>query len=229
MKVTEVNEKGKPETSLSPSSMEKREHRKRARIRRAQIAIAALLIFVLSSLMALNMTEQNTLAVAHPLETIQHFLRGDGEIPAPSSGGREDKRQTVRITDPESIDEALRLMPQLYIPEYVPEGWEMKSLEVAKKTDGSCFAKFIFQNTSLEKMLIQEVSGTNMESGFTNFTEKKTINGKDLYFYDGDVTDGRVVYFYEKEVRIQINGLLQRKELIEVAGQMKQNQADLEE
>ena len=224
MKVAEVNEKGKPETSLSPPSMEKREHRKKARVRRAQIAIAALLIFVLSSLMALNMTEQNTLALAHPLETIQHFLRGDREISAPSSGGQEDKSQTVRIADPENIDEALRLMPQLYIPEYLPEGWEMKSLEVTKKTDGSCSAKYIYEDARQKKMIIDELYGSNMNGFLSNVQEMITRNNILVYCFYDEFTENMVMRFLEKEVFVQINASLKKEELVEIAGGMEQRQ-----
>ena len=222
MKVTEVNEKGKPETSLSPSSMEKREHRKKARIRRAQIAIAALLIFVLSSLMALNMAEQNTLALAHPLETIQHFLRGDRELSAPSSGGREEKSQTVRITDPENIDEALRLMPQLYLPEYVPEGWEMKSLEVRKKPNDSCFAEYIFENTKHEKMTINENDGENAVNNLMDYNELIKLNEKSIYYYLNSDLQEQFAAFLENRVLVQINSIIEKEELLKIAAHMKQ-------
>ena len=224
MKVTEVNEKGKPETSLSPSSMEKREHRKKARIRRAQIAIAALLIFVLSSLMALNMNEQNTLALVHPLETIQHFLRGDRELSAPSSGGREEKSQTVRITDPENIDEALRLMPQLYIPEYLPEGWEMKSLEVTKKADGVGLAIFSYINTN-NMITIDEFYGINLINDL-NTSEKIEISGRSYYYHENEDTGEGVLIFLEKENLIQINSnsFLEKDEMLRIAEKMEQRQ-----
>ena len=123
-----------PKRPLDLSFMEKRKQRKRIRIRGAQVAIVCLMIFVISSLLAVHLNDHRSLASGHPLEKILYYIKGGGYTTDPASSGREEKSQTVRITDPEKIDAALRLMPQLYLPEDLPEGWEMKSLEVTKKT-----------------------------------------------------------------------------------------------
>ena len=95
----------------------KKECRKKARIRRVQVAVACLLIFVVSSLLAVHLNDHPSLASGHPLEKILYYIKGGGYTTDPSSSGWEEKSQTVRITDPKKIDAALRLMPQMYIPD----------------------------------------------------------------------------------------------------------------
>ena len=91
----------------------------------------------------------------------------------------------MRITDPEKIDAALRLMPQLYLPEYLPEGWEMKSLEVTKKTDGSCTAGFLYENGQKQSMTIEEYDGPD---------PRTVVYGKTFYFKNRTLNFGNIIH-----------------------------------
>ena len=100
----------------------------------------------------------------------------------------------------------------------------MKSLEVTKKTDGSCSARYIYEDESREKMIIDELYGSNMNGSLSNAQEIITRNNILVYCFYDEFTENMVMRFLEKEVFVQINASLKKEELVEIAGGMEQRQ-----
>lgn len=209
-----------PKRPLDLSFIEKKERRRKARVRRAQIAAACLVIFLLSSLMAVHLSDHRSLAFDHPLEKILHYIQGGGYTTDPASSGREEKSQTVRITDPEKTGAALRLMPQLFVPEYLPEGWEMESLEVTKISDKSCTAWYVYKNND-EELTIEERYRPSSGKAVPEYSEVIVQNGKSFYYYEDAGFGNPGVLFFEEEVLLQVRGPLDRETLLRIAEWMK--------
>ena len=210
-----------PKRPLDLSFMQEQKHRRKVRIRGAQVAVACLLIFVVSSLLAVHLNDQLSLASGHPLERILYYIKGGGYTTDPSSSGREEKSQTVRVTDPEKIDAALRLMPQLHIPEYLPEGWEMKSLEVTKKADGSCSAGFLYENGQKQSLTIEEYDGPDSEGKQPDAGEILTHNGKTFYYFPEQSGEKQRIEFREGTMLLRIEAPLDKEVLLSIADQMR--------
>ena len=209
-----------PKKPLDLSFMQEQKHRRKARLRGAQVAVACLLIFVVSSLLAVHLNDHRSLASGHPLEKILYYIKGGGYTTDPASSGREEKSQTVRITDPEKINAALRLMPQLYLPEYLPEGWEMKSLEVTKKTDGSCSAGFLYENGQKQSLMIGEYDGTDSEGKKPDAGEIIAQNGKTYYFHEQS-GEKQWVEYREGTMLLRIEAPLEKEVLLSIADQLR--------
>ena len=210
-----------PKRPLDLSFMERQERQRKPRLRGAQVAVACLLIFVVSSLLAVHLNDHRSLASGHPLEKILYYIKGGGYTTDPSSSGREEKSQTVRVTDPEKIDAALRLMPQLYLPEYVPEGWEMKSLEVTKKTDGSCSAGFLYENEQKQSMSIEEYDGPDSEGKKPDAGEILTHNGKTFYYFPEQSGENQRIEYRKETMLLRIEAPLNKEVLLSIADQRR--------
>ena len=218
-----------PQRPLDLSFLEKDKKRLRRRARIMKIAAVFLLIFITSSVMTIWISGSPSEAFDHPLQKIMQCLSGGRYSTDPGSSGREEKNHTLYITDSTKIDSALQMMPPLYIPEYIPVGWQMESLEVAEKENGCIVAKYIYNNSGQGIITIDELFGSNQKVNLPNTNDVKVINGKTVYSYCNEDFNNQAVMFYDNEVFVHINAPLEEEILLKIADQMVQRDSSLEE
>lgn len=121
------------------------------------------------------------------------------------------------INDFAQINEAKRFWPGLYVPEYIPEGYELKELKVCKDVDEVYFAEYDYESNK-GKLEINVVS-------MIDFDKTNSINNGDFYEYkDREVNiyldlmnSCYVSDVYFNDAIVSIYGDCLREDLLEVS------------
>ncbi len=146
---------------------------------------------------------------------ILHRLFGSSMgIGADEQDGTDQERECkVEIDDLENIDEAKDLCKNLYVPEYLPEGFELESL-VVEKTEAGVDADYVFKNG--EKNLNIGMSFT--ENG--NATYSSNSQGEMIELRDRTIVPSKdkiSVEMYMEEGIMMISGDMSQEEMIRIA------------
>ncbi len=146
---------------------------------------------------------------------ILHRLFGsDMGIGTDEQDGTDQERECkVEINDLENIDEAKDLCKNLYVPEYLPEGFELESL-VVEKTEAGVDADYTFKNG--EKEL--HIGMSFIENG--NATYSSNSQGEMIELEDRIIVpskDKMSVETYMEEGIMMISGDMSQEEMITVA------------
>lgn len=98
-----------------------------------------LLLLLLCVLLSIGITcwlhTDSGRAAAFRVEKLTWRVMGLINETDPSTAGRDDVI-SIRIEDAADFDLAKKFMPELLIPGYVPEGWELESLVLMKTLSG---------------------------------------------------------------------------------------------
>lgn len=125
----------------------KRKHHSALR-RLSTIAACMLLLFVTSSGMAVWISSDAAHAVKFSLEKTFHRISGtffstdDG-----SETSVEENQISITVDSMDDIEDAVSFMPDLPVPEYIPEGFELEKLEVIKFATGGFTANYKFEDS----------------------------------------------------------------------------------
>ena len=121
---TEENDAAREESFISP-----KEEKKRRFSRFVKVA-AVLIIFLLCTniiMLGRNSTESyGDKGILHRLYQGVTGLFTDSEEETEES----DVEETVTVLDEKDIDSAKEFLPGLYVPTYIPEGYELEQLEI---------------------------------------------------------------------------------------------------
>ena len=211
-----------PEPDLSFLQEEKPKKRKEHRVLRrfATIAACMVLLLVTSSGMAIWISSDAAHAVKFSLEKTLHRISGtffstdDGkEIET------EENQISITIDSMDDIQDAVNFMPDLPVPGYIPEGFELETLTVVKYMNGSYTVKYSFINDTNDSFMI--ISNYNSEAddsveivGNAEIIEK---NGRKIYFINDFYTSSyNATCFIDNQV-IMVMGDLEKNDIVEVA------------
>ena len=131
---------------------------------------------------------------------------------------------SILVDSMEDIDRAVRFMPELYVPSFIPEGWKLERLELRKTIKGLKTAKYTFVDqasrtfTIDEELLLDSIITSNyMESDPIELEHRKVMVLQD------DCTGLYCVNYIENNVFVTISGDLQEEELLHVADKLTQS------
>lgn len=213
----------RPARPLDLSFLEKDKKRMSRRERILKIAAVFLLIFVSSSV-TVWISGNPSEAFDHPLQKIMERLPGGSYTTDPGSSGREEKSSVIYVDDEDKISSALKLMPQLYFPEYIPEGWEFVSLAASKKEYGDCDATIMYRKSD-QVIEIHEYWGKDVSINIENYEEKIRLNIRDIFYFGNGDTGEQMATFYDNSVFVQINAPVEKQILLQIADGMVQREA----
>ena len=212
-----------PEPDLSFLQEEKPKKRKEHRVLRrfATIAACMVLLLVTSSGMAIWISSDAAHAVKFSLEKTLHRISGtffstdDGkEIET------EENQISITIDSMDDIQDAVNFMPDLPVPGYIPEGFELETLTVVKYMDGEYEACYIFNNSSNVYTYIittHSISSGDVDMGLIGEIEKIKVNQYDIYYYEDPYTKTRGVSFLMNKQLIGVKGNIDRSMMISIA------------
>ncbi len=132
-----------PDFSFLNEPKEKKDHRFLYRF--GTVAVCVILIFVTSSGMAVWMNSEAAHAMKFNLEKTFHRIT-DGFFSTDENESAETSENEISITidSMDDIDDAIAFMPDLPVPEYIPEGFELEELKVSKFVNGSNVSQYNF-------------------------------------------------------------------------------------
>ena len=163
----------------------KRKHHSALR-RLSTIAACMLLLFVTSSGMAVWISSDAAHAVKFSLEKTFHRISGtffstdDG-----SETSVEENQISITIDSMGDIEDAVSFMPDLPVPEYIPEGFELEELTVVKYMDGSYWAEYNFRNISTNSRImisIYTIKDQEATAGLISETKEFPIGDYMAYY-----------------------------------------------
>lgn len=175
-----------PEPDLSFLQEEKPKKRKEHRVLRrfATIAACMVLLLVTSSGMAIWISSDAAHAVKFSLEKTLHRISGtffstdDGkEIET------EENQISITIDSMDDIQDAVNFMPDLPVPGYIPEGFELETLTVTKYMNGEYSVAYKFDDNMKNNISIAAhyvIDGTTTVE-MINVIREIQLNDRTIY------------------------------------------------
>ena len=219
-----VTENGEPaEEEPSPgrepeSDTGKRSKRNPFRLLRPLRAVAVLLAaFILAGGMYCALDSQAAYAARFHLEKIMYQISGKYYSSDPDAGDRDDVI-AIRITSMDDISQAVRFMPELYVPSYLPEGWELEHLELRKTIKGEKTAEYVFINKKEEKWKINEELLID-DKVINNYMDSEIVKLKHrtVTLLSDEYTELSCVQFIEEDISVVLSDQLEISEMLNVA------------
>ena len=214
-----------PDLSFLNKPREKKRHSHIYRF--ATVAACVALIFVTSSSMAVWMNSEAAHAMKFNLEKTFHkitdgFFSTDEE----ENGETSENEISITIDSMEDIDDAVAFMPDLPIPEYIPEGFELESLKVSKFVNGSYYMaeyKFNGEAESAFFILSRQILDTEITAGLTTDYETIEFEDRSIYYSEDLYTNECGASFVLDSQYINISGDINKENMIEVALEIQIN------
>lgn len=213
-----------PDLSFLNKPREKKRHSHIYRF--ATVAACVALIFVTSSSMAVWMNSEAAHAMKFNLEKTFHkitdgFFSTDEE----ENGETSENEISITIDSMEDIDDAVAFMPDLPIPEYIPEGFELESLKVSKFVNGSYMAEYKFNGEAESAFFIlsRQILDTEITAGLTTDYETIEFEDRSIYYSEDLYTNECGASFVLDSQFINISGDINKENMIEVALEIQIN------
>lgn len=207
-----------PDFSFLNEPKEKKDHRFLYRF--GTVAVCVILIFVTSSGMAVWMNSEAAHAMKFRLEKTFHRIT-DGFFSTDENESAETSENEISITidSMDDIDDAIAFMPDLPVPEYIPEGFELEELKVSKFVDKSYAVSYIFKNSNNKKFMISSHSTSEEDALAVVMADSEIIkfNDRKIYYYGDNYTNEDGASFILSEQLIAISGDLEKKDMIDLA------------
>ncbi len=212
-----------PDLSFLNKPREKKRHSHIYRF--ATVAACVALIFVTSSSMAVWMNSEAAHAMKFNLEKTFHKIT-DGFFSTDEEENGETSENEISITvdSMEDIDDAVAFMPDLPIPEYIPEGFELESLKVSKYINDGYWVRYRFKN-KLQQVFDITSSDVNNENDATTMpligeVEEIKLDDRILYLVIDNYTSTYNVNFILGNQLLSVTGEIDRESMISIASEI---------
>lgn len=129
---------------------------------------------------------------------------------------QDEMGETCEITDMSQINVAMKFWPDLYVPQYIPEGYELKSLTVTKDYNNVYNAIYLFDNNGIS---LEIVAYSNKTGKYTSNTKGKTYEYIDriINIYSNEANDCMIADVYFDSNYVSIRGQVSEKDLLHIA------------
>lgn len=204
----------------------RKDHRRKGLKRLGSVAAAAAIILTVSSVIAVFITSNPVDAVKNKIERqiirIQNSLIVKKDNPAQV----EDTGEVVKeIEKWEDVEKAKKFLEELYIPQYVPDGYEFKLLTVEKELEVGYRVYYDYLKEGKKELLINIHSlNESMDEDLivTNGKELIEISDGTIYITSDEFGDMTVGTMMQDHVRIRVSGEITREELEKIFEGLKQ-------
>lgn len=182
--------------------------------------VAAILIIALLSINVLmiatnSMTSYGEKGLLHRIQVGINGIFTDEEEETMS----DDVVESIVVSDVSNLKLAKEFLPSIYIPKYVPAGYEFQSLKVEKYLSGDCLGTFeyISENSAVLQIVFYSADDSNV--GVFTTEDKEIIKTDDriIRIYDNVNQKGYVADVYTEEYCISIKSVCEKEELLKIA------------
>lgn len=206
-----------PDLSFLNKPREKKRHSHIYRF--ATVAACVALIFVTSSSMAVWMNSEAAHAMKFNLEkTFHKITNGFFSTDEEENGETSENEISITIDSMEDIDDAVAFMPDLPIPGYIPEGFELESLKVSKFVNDSYSAEYKFISKDDLHIIIasRQSASEDASAGLVIESEEVVLGDRVAYLYEDEYTNTFGSTFIVKNQLIDVKGNIDRNILLNV-------------
>lgn len=195
---------------------------KKAFRRMPRVAACFLVLFVASGSMAVWVNSESAHTLKFNMEKTFHKISSTLFSTSESDDENfEEDRITISIDSMDDIQDAVDFMPNLPIPEYIPEGFELEKLEVSKFLDGTYSVNYKFANENENTLSITSNFDTS-EVSLKLISEMEEIYAGDyvIYPWEDKYTATHGISFLVDDQLIDIFGDVDQEKMIKVASQL---------
>ena len=186
--------------------------------RRFMVAAVCVMILLLSTNLLLIMTDSTYIygdrGILHRIKTGVAGLFTDEDAADP-----DGIRESMSITDMKNIGSAKKFLPQLYVPGYIPDGYELESLEIYQYYSGDVMGEYDFRDKNGRDIMIAfeymtgDVSHTSASQG-----ELMELSDRKIYITESGARDELCADVITEDCRMMITVAPdQREEIINLA------------
>lgn len=121
------------------------------------------------------------------------------------------------------LKKAKEFLPGLYVPTYMPEGYELEKLEIKKFYSGDYQADYLYKNNSDDIVKILLSYTTNKELSYQT-PENGTLiemNDRKIILFEDDVAEEHFITVYTETCSMDIQGGNNTEDLVEIGKNMK--------
>lgn len=216
---TEENDAAREESFISP-----KEEKKHRFSRLAKVA-AVLIIFLLCTniiMLGRDSTESyGDKGILHRLYQGVTGLFTDSEEETEESDVEEF--MTFDRLGEKELKKAKEFLPGLYVPTYIPEGYELEQLEIKKFYSGDYQCNYEYKNEEETiKLLLYYFADKDFAYQWSGEGELITLQDRKILVSEDSVNNDVVVSVYTEICNIDISGYNNKNELISVAKGMRQ-------
>lgn len=135
----------------------------------------------------------------------------------------EDEVESLTITSMKDMDKAKRFLPELYVPEYIPQGYQLNNLTIDKYAGGDYVGTYEFtdEEGSVLGICPMAIAGDSSYATSGKGEMIELADRKILVAYD-DVEQCYTAAVYTESCLMDISGKLDKDEIIRVAKGLKQ-------
>lgn len=191
-----------------------------------KIASLTLAFLITSSVMAVFMSDNSVSEAARNRMTeIRWSSDDDVQVISEDMGNGETRETMVMyIDDSGDLEKAKKFLPELYLPSYMPEGYEFASLEISRSDEFNYITSLVYTNKKNESLVISQ----SYDNDFVN--SKNVIQDVDeavecdkgecylTYYEDIGLTTGTV--FLQEEVLI-VSGTEEYDEIVMIINSLE--------
>lgn len=177
-----------PKASISVEELrelEATDRKKRAKKKRIRFASIAAVVVIVCGAAVYMAWPKAAVPVDADKNTQQRVEEKDGMVIINEGDVEGDSGEVaVTETDWDKVEDLREYVPNLYIPEYVPEGYEFEEATVKKYSDETYDSEFIFENNSARDLIISQTAllEDDLQTDFVGEYDKKlNSNSGDIY------------------------------------------------
>lgn len=198
--------------------------KKSRRIKRyAAIAAGIMVVFFAGSALSMFLSGDAAYGEKGVLHRIYKSVMGidtdqqDAALP-------EEYVETFETTSMDSLEDGVDFVNgRIYVPEYLPGGYDLKKLSIEKTGDGVVTAVWELKKGEKEFSINEIYTGEDDDGGISASGEGELIRLKDrvLYVREADSGEEQCIGVYTEDAIIQIYGNVTEAEGIEIAKGLK--------
>lgn len=214
---TEENDAAREKSFISP-----KEEKKRRFSRFAKVAAVLIIFLLCTNIIMLGRDSSESYGDKGILHRLYQGVTGlftDSEEETEES----DVEETVTVLDEKDIDSAKEFLPGLYVPTYIPEGYEFEKLEIQKYYSGDFQCNYKYKNEKESiKLLLYYFADKDFTYQWSEEGELITLQDRKILVSEDSVNNDVVVSVYTEMCNIEIVGYNNKIELISIAKGMRQ-------
>lgn len=203
---------------LNLSFMKEKPKKKRNFHRFSLIASFCMIIFVVSSGVALWINSESAHALKFKAEKFYH-KNFNGFYTTDDSADFSESEMGITIENMKDMESAAAYFPQLVFPYYLPEGFELKKLDITKFSNGTASSDYQFLDKDDRKIIIGVFYNLPEESSSELLLKAEEINieNRTVYYMYDAYTDTSAVSFLSDNNLYNVSGDVDKESLIKIA------------
>ncbi len=216
---TEENDAAREESFISP-----KEEKKRCFSRFAKVAAVLIIFLLCTNIIMLGRDSSESYGDKGILHRLYQGVTGlftDSEEETEESDVEEF--MTFDRLGEKELKKAKEFLPGLYVPTYIPEGYELDRLEIKKFYSGDYQCNYEYKNEKESiKLLLYYFADKDFAYQWSGEGELITLQDRKILVSEDFVNNDVVVSVYTETCNIDISGYNNKDELISVAKGMRQ-------